>query len=87
MVENSDRDKSRLVPATCRAARALLAWTQEDLAYASGVCRSTVRAFEKGHHELQRASEDAITDALKAHGIQFICGPQDIVGVQMPLHL
>jgi DNA-binding XRE family transcriptional regulator len=86
MVEITDRDKYRLVPATCRAARALLAWTQEDLAHAAGVCRSTVREFEKGHHELQRASEDAITDALKAQGIQFIHGPQDIVGVQMRLH-
>jgi transcriptional regulator with XRE-family HTH domain len=86
MVEISDREKHRLVPAACRAARALLAWTQEDLAHASGVCRSTVREFEKGHHELQRASEDAISEALKAQGIQFINGPQDIVGVQMHLH-
>jgi DNA-binding XRE family transcriptional regulator len=33
-------------PMQCRAARALLAWTQEELATAAGVSGVTVRNFE-----------------------------------------
>lgn len=63
---------TRLLPATCRAGRALVDWTQEDLAVAAGVCRSTIREFEKGHHALQRASEDAIVGALRAAGVELL---------------
>jgi transcriptional regulator with XRE-family HTH domain len=68
---------TRLVPATCRAGRALLDWTQEDLAKAAGVCRSTIREFEKGHHALQRASQDAVLDALARAGVEVMpTGPR-----------
>jgi transcriptional regulator with XRE-family HTH domain len=54
----------------------LLDWTQEDLAKAAGVCRSTIREYEKGHHALQRASEEAVVDALARAGVKVIAtGP------------
>ncbi len=62
----------RLSPPICRAARALVAWTQEDLANAAGVCRSTVREFEKGHHTLQQANEEAISRALSKAGVELL---------------
>lgn len=62
----------RLSPPVCRAARALVAWTQEDLAKAAGVCRSTVREFEKGHHALQLANEEAISRALSKAGVEIL---------------
>lgn len=61
-----------LIPATCRAARGLIDWTQEDLAQAAGVCRSTIREFENGHHTLQSASETAILEALIQAGVEVM---------------
>jgi DNA-binding XRE family transcriptional regulator len=64
----------------CRAARALLDWTQDDLAAHAEVSRSTVRGFEGGQHGLQRATATAIRRALEAGGVIFLdssadCGP------------
>ena len=39
-----------LTPEQCRAGRALLTWTQDDLATRAEVSRSTVRGFESGQH-------------------------------------
>src|SRR3954452_14993840 len=73
----------RSIPLTseqCRAARALLDWTQDDLAAHAEVSRSTVRGFEGGQHGLQRATATAIRRALEVAGVIFIeanadCGP------------
>lgn len=70
----------RLSPALCRAGRALVDWTQDDLAKAAGVGRSTVREFEKGHHCLQRASEEAIVNALHHGGVEIL---RDGLGVRL----
>lgn len=72
-----------LHPATCRAARALLDWTQDDLARAAGICRSTVREFEQGHHSLQSAKEEAIIGALSRAGVQLLGSPLRGVGVRL----
>ena len=37
-----------ITPAQCRAARALLDWSQQDLAKAAHLGLSTIRDFEKG---------------------------------------
>jgi DNA-binding XRE family transcriptional regulator len=62
-----------LAPSQCRAARALLDWTQDDLAARAGVGRSTVRGFEGGQHMLQRATAAAIRRALEEAGVIFLC--------------
>ena len=61
-----------LTPAQCRAARGLIDWTQEDLAEAAGVSRSTVRDFEKGRHDLNRISAAQIRAAFEAAGVMLI---------------
>jgi transcriptional regulator with XRE-family HTH domain len=61
-----------LTPAQCRAARALLDWTQERLAERAGVSRSTVRGFETGQHELHRGTATVIRQALEAAGVVLI---------------
>ncbi len=67
-----------LSPEQCRAARGLLDWTQEELAEAAGVSRSTVRDFEKGRHDLSRSSAVQITSAFERAGVLLI--PADSMG-------
>lgn len=61
-----------LTPGQCRAARALLDWTQDDLALRAEVSRSTVRGFEGGQHEMHRATAAAIRRAFEAAEIVFL---------------
>jgi transcriptional regulator with XRE-family HTH domain len=72
---------SQLLPETCRAARGLLNWTQEALARAAGVCRSTIRDFEQGRHVLQRAKQDAIMNAFSDAGVELLGDNEYGVGV------
>lgn len=71
-----------LRPEQCRAARALLDWTQEDLAERAGISRSTVRGFENGQHELQRASAAMIRMTLEQAGVILIGADEQGVGVR-----
>jgi transcriptional regulator with XRE-family HTH domain len=68
MVEFSG-DLALLTPATCRAGRALVDWTQEELAERAGVGRSTIRDFEKGRHALHRSTERSILRTLRDAGV------------------
>lgn len=57
-----------------KAARALLGWTQSDLAEASGVSHPTVKRLEMASGAIGGRAEtgDAIRSALEEAGIQFI---------------
>jgi len=59
-------------PAQCRAARALLRWTQGELAQNAAVARKTVADFELGNRTLHRRTRLDVTVALEAAGIEFI---------------
>jgi predicted transcriptional regulator len=61
-----------ITPAQCRAARALLDWTQQDLATAAGVGKVTVRQFELGSVEPRQATLTVMKMALEAAGVEFI---------------
>jgi transcriptional regulator with XRE-family HTH domain len=63
-----------VIPAQCRAARALLDWTQDDLARSAEVGEVTLRQFERGVTEPRRAILKALQVALERAGIKFI-GP------------
>ena len=58
-------------PAQCRAARALLKWTQGDLAEHAQVARKTVADFEAGVRQLHLRTRVCITSALQAAGVEF----------------
>lgn len=57
---------------TCRAARALLGWSQQQLASAANVGLSTVRGFETGTTRPVPNNLMAMREALEKAGIQFI---------------
>lgn len=63
---------AELTPKHVRAARALLAWSQQDLAKAAGVATSTVADFERGQRTPVANNAQAIRSALERGGIRFL---------------
>jgi transcriptional regulator with XRE-family HTH domain len=68
---------TQLTPEQCRAARAWLDWSQNDLAAAANVSQSTVRDFEKGRRIPIANNLEAIRTALEARGIGFVFADED----------
>ncbi|CDX24410.1 Transcriptional regulator, XRE family (modular protein) [Mesorhizobium plurifarium] len=61
-------------PAQCRAARALLHWSQRDLTERSGVAMRTIADFERSARTpFERTLRD-IQEAFEAGGIMFLAG-------------
>lgn len=68
----SDADRT-LTPAQARAARALVGWSQKDLAAKAGVAEPTVTQFERGNRRNpSRAVLWAMRTALEIGGVEFI---------------
>ena len=63
-----------LIPKHVRAARALLAWKQSDLARAASVAASTIADFERGQRTPVVNNAIAIKEALESQGIEFLPG-------------
>ena len=61
-----------ITPAQCRAARALLKWTQEDLAARSGVSVTTIRTFETEATAAYARTRETLKATLETAGIEFI---------------
>ena len=64
-----------MTPAQCKAARALLGWSQTRLAEAAGLGRSTVTDLELGSREV--SSDELVAKllaALERAGVEFING-------------
>ena len=57
-----------LCPAQCRAARALLAWSQEDLVRHSKITKKTIADFERGATTTRVQTLDQILAAFEAAG-------------------
>ena len=74
-----------LSPMQCRAARALLDWTQQELADNAQVSRATIRDFELGKHDAHRSTERLILETLSAAGITLAVDPELGTGVFLRL--
>lgn len=58
--------------AQCRAARALLGWTQATLADRAGVARKTVAHFEVGRRDLMARTRRDIMETFEQAGVEFV---------------
>jgi transcriptional regulator with XRE-family HTH domain len=63
-----------MTPAQCRAARALLDWSQQQLADAAKIGNATIRNFEGGKSTPQNATLDVLQRALESAGVEFTNG-------------
>ena len=61
-----------LSPAQCRAARALLNWTQEDLVTRCKITKKTIADFERGATQPRAQTLAQITAAFEATGIELL---------------
>ena len=62
----------RIIPAQCRAARALLRWSQADLAEKAKVGKQTLADFERGAREPYDRTLADIVSVLEEGGIEFV---------------
>lgn len=65
-------DKMTISPAQCRAARAMLNWSQEKLSKKAQIARTTVADFEREVRKPINNNLLAIQKALEQNGIKFI---------------
>src|SRR6185312_14818700 len=84
MTMNSSTPPPDLTPKHVRAARALLAWSQQELAKAAGVATSTVADFERGQRTPVANNAQAIRGALEGAGIRFL-PTGAIIGPAVPI--
>jgi transcriptional regulator with XRE-family HTH domain len=63
-----------MTPPQCRAARALLNWTQQEIANLARVSAVTIRNFENEKSTPQRATLDVIQRAFESAGVEFSNG-------------
>lgn len=72
-----------MTPAQCRAARALLDWSQVELATLAGVGVVTVRQFEAGTGSPRNATMEILMNTLELAGVEFVAGNGAGPGVRL----
>lgn len=72
-----------ITPAQCRAARALIDWSQQQLADAAKVGVVTIRQFEGGASAPRNATLTVIRAALEAAGVIFVAENGEGPGVRL----
>jgi transcriptional regulator with XRE-family HTH domain len=83
MAEPISLPKETLTARQVRAGRALLAWSQQDLAKAANVGQSTVADFERGSRTPVPNNAEAIRSALEEAGVRFESGGA-VMGPKLP---
>lgn len=76
----TDTAPSNLSPPACRAARALLGWSLDDLAERVGISRDSISRFEGGR-PMRDGNRRTIAEVFGAHGVEILNG--DAPGARM----
>jgi len=61
-----------MTPEQCRAARAMLSISQDDLATVTGVSKRTIAGFEMGANSPYARTISTIRQALESAGVVFL---------------
>lgn len=72
-----------MTPAQCRAARAILGLSQDDLATQSKVAKATIATFELGQRQPYPRTLGAIREALEVAGVIFLDANGEGPGVRL----
>jgi transcriptional regulator with XRE-family HTH domain len=72
-----------MTAAQCRAARALLDWSQQALADAAQVGNATIRNFESGKSAPQSATLQVLRTTLESAGVIFVAENGEGAGVRL----
>ena len=83
MVQTQKFERLSITPAQCRGARAMLGWTQGQLARSSGVTRPTVAYFEADKRDPPTDPLSRIKYALEIGGIIFVGEDSEGPGVRL----
>jgi transcriptional regulator with XRE-family HTH domain len=75
--------KKYILGQQCRAARALLGWSRDQLAKASDVGPRTLMDFERGTRQPHRRTISDVRRALEEAGVTFIDGNGEGPGVRL----
>jgi transcriptional regulator with XRE-family HTH domain len=75
-----------LSPAQCRAARALIEWSRQDLAQHAGVAVRTIADFEAARRTPIRATLAAMRSSFEAAGVIFVEENGQGPGVRLRKH-
>ncbi|MGR3781605.1 MAG: helix-turn-helix transcriptional regulator [Albimonas sp.] len=70
-------------PAQCRAGRALIGWSRDDLAAAAGVGKRTIVDFERDARSPQASTVLALRIAFEAAGVAFLAENGGGAGVRL----
>ena len=73
-INSVERGLMTLSPAQCRAARALLNWSQEELVRHSKITKKTIADFERGATTPRAQTLAQILAAFEAQGVEFLNG-------------
>ena len=65
----------------CKAARAILGWTQPVLTEKAGIALKTLVDFERGHTKPHSQNLEAVKQVLINEGIVFVSDEQQGTGV------
>lgn len=72
-----------ITPPQCRAARALLNWSQTQLEASSRVAKKTIADFEREARSPYPRTIEAIRTALETAGVEFIAENGEGAGVRL----
>lgn len=72
-----------ILPLQLRGARAMLDWTQADLAGRSGISKRTIATIELGDGEPRPETVEKLVRAMEAGGIEFYWTKEGYPGIAL----